>query len=400
MYYSLTGFLALLILVITNHDVLFSKAKATVPKLQKTYRRFLIAVIVYYITDMAWGILESLSLTNLLFLDTQIYFFAMALGILLWTQYVVDYLDDRNAFRTFLLRAGMIFFVCMCVLTAVNFFAPVMFWFDEAGRYHAAFARYATLIAQIILLLLTSIYAFRVSASGRERSRHLTIGLSGFIMLVFIAIQVFFPYLPLYAIGYMMSCCLLRTFVIENEKEEYRRELELALKREKREVQELNTARRLAYTDALTGARSKLAYVEKQDQLDADIADGRISEMGVAVFDVNDLKQTNDTKGHNVGDAYIVSACRLIGGIFSHSPVYRVGGDEFVVILEGDDYRNRAALMAAFDRQNEENRKKGEAVVSGGMAEYHPKQDNSYRRVFDRADFRMYERKNALKESG
>lgn len=400
MYYSLIGFLALLILAITNHDVLFKKAKVSAPKVQKIYRKFLIAVIVYYITDMCWGILESLSLTYLLFLDTEIYFFAMALGILFWTQYVVAYLDDRNSFRSFLSWAGIIFFISVCILTTVNFFMPVMFWFDEAGRYHTAFARYAILIIQIILLLLTSIYAFRVSAIGKERSRHLTIGLSGFTMLIFIAIQVFFPYLPLYAIGYMMGCCLLRTFVIENEKEEYRKELELALERETQEVQELNTAWKLAYTDALTGVKSKLAYVEKQDRLDEDIANGRITELGVAVFDVNDLKLTNDTKGHDVGDAYIISSCRLICEIFKHSPVYRVGGDEFVAILEGEDYRDRAELMAAFDRQIEENRKKGEVVISGGMAEYLIDQDNSFKRVFERADYRMYERKKGLKKPG
>lgn len=79
------------------------------------------------------------------------------------------------------------------------------------------------------------------------------------------------------------------------------------------------------------------------------------------------------------------------------SPVYRIGGDEFVAILEGADYDAQDALLADFDRQMEENLTQGKVVVSAGVSRFMPGQDDSFRAVFERADERMYQRKRALK---
>lgn len=117
----------------------------------------------------------------------------------------------------------------------------------------------------------------------------------------------------------------------------------------------------------------------------------------MAVFDLNGLKEVNDTKGHDAGDRYIQVGCRMICQHFKHSPVFRIGGDEFVAFLEGEDYRNRKVILAAFETQMDENMRLGEPVVASGMAVFRRGQDNSYRRVFERADQRMYDRKGVLK---
>ena len=156
----------------------------------------------------------------------------------------------------------------------------------------------------------------------------------------------------------------------------------------------------MAYTDPLTGVKSMRAYVEAEAGMDWRIVQSQVSEFAVAVFDLNGLKKINDTLGHEAGDMWIVSASRLICNIFKHSPVFRIGGDEFMAILEGPDYVNRSDLMAAFDRQIEENLHQGQVVVSAGLAEFDPDQDDTYSAVFQRADERMYERKRFLKEHG
>lgn len=379
MYYSLVGLLALLTLIITNHDVLLRKGGPSRSGVSRVYCRFLVAVILYYITDMAWGVLEALSLTPLLYLDTELYFMAMALGVLFWTQFVVAYLEDEGGFKTFLQYAGIVFFAAVVTVTIVNFFAPVMFWFDAEGVYHTGFARNVALVAQVLILLQTSLYALKVVSHSEDaaRNRYLAIALSGIVMLVFISIQLFQPYLPLYAIGYMMGNCLLRTFVIEGEREEYRNDLEAALARERQQLKELNEAWGLAYTDALTGAKSKRAYSERVDKIDEAIANGTMQEMAVAVFDVNGLKDVNDTLGHETGDKHIIEACRLICTTFKHSPVFRVGGDEFVALLEGSDYENREELLSSFNRCIGENIAMDSVVVAAGIADYFPGQDNS-----------------------
>ena len=161
--------------------------------------------------------------------------------------------------------------------------------------------------------------------------------------------------------------------------------------------EELGNAKHLAYTDSLTRVKSSHAYVEKAKEVDIEIAENRIKKFGVVVFDVNDLKRTNDTKGHEAGDQLIKNACRMICRQFKHSPVYRVGGDEFVAFLEGEDYENRKALLAEFDARAEENQCAGRVVVASGMSTFRHGHDNSFRRVFERADRRMYDRKGQLK---
>ena len=401
MYYSLIGFLAFLLLLITNNDVLFKKRAADESSEQKIYRRFLIAVIYYYVTDVLWGVLDSMSLRVPLFIDTELYFIAMALGVLFWTQYVIAYLNDKTVLRRFLSYGGIVFFSAVTVLTVLNIFYPVIFLLDESAEYQTGPARNIILIVQILILLLTSVYALYTAfrKDHARKNRHLTIGLFGIIMLVFISIQFFEPYLPLYSIGYMLGCSLLRTFVIENEKEAYRKGLESALAREKKDLQELNDAWELAYTDPLTGAKSRLAYAVKEEEIDRAIDDGTAGALAIAVFDVNGLKKVNDTEGHDAGDDLIIRSCDLISDTFKNIPVFRVGGDEFVAVIEGPDYENRSQLMELFDRKIDENRESGGAVIAAGLAEYDPETDTRCKRIFEKADRQMYQRKNELKDS-
>ena len=115
--------------------------------------------------------------------------------------------------------------------------------------------------------------------------------------------------------------------------------------------------------------------------------------------DINDLKFINDTQGHNAGDEYIKAACRLICRTFAHSPVFRIGGDEFVIILRKQDYSDRENLLSAFRKQIEDNLRIGSGpVVASGLAEYQQDSGNTVDDVFKLADGRMYEEKTYLKE--
>ena len=399
MYYPVIGILALLVLLILNYEVLIGAGRDKNRSSQRSYRLFLFCIIAYYITDILWGIFDHFKLGTAVFADTHFYFVAMAIGVLFWTRYAVDYLQENNAFKKIMLYAGNIYFASVLLLTVVNIFVPVMFSIDENAVYHAGPARYVVLAVQITILLLTFIYAFAVAmkTKGSKRKRHLAISMFGLIMIIFIFIQLFEPYLPLYAMGYMVGSCLIHSFVIEDEKMSYRKELEEALKMEEQQNAELQTAWKAAYTDALTGAKSKLAFLEISDELDAGIASGEIKEMAIALFDLNGLKIINDTKGHDTGDEYIKAAFKIICEHFDHSPVYRTGGDEFVAVLRGDDYINRNEITEKFNKAVEENQKEGKVVVSIGVAEYEPGNDNSCKRIFDRADSKMYERKKILK---
>ena len=201
MTYSIIGILASILLLITNRDILW-REKALNPN-QRSYRRFLLGVMAYYVTDLLWGILEARGLTALLYADTVVHFAAMAAAVMLWTQYVTTYLAGGGRFERLLYQAGRVFFGFELAVIALNFFRPVLFWFDAGGGYHAGVVRFVTLGLQILLFLLTSVHTLRVTArsEGSVRQRHLTIGLFGIAMIALIGIQMFYPLMPFYAMA-------------------------------------------------------------------------------------------------------------------------------------------------------------------------------------------------------
>ena len=193
---------------------------------------------------------------------------------------------------------------------------------------------------------------------------------------------------------------LLQRLKAERKSNEQQKLMEEGLRRELQQKEQLQSAMEMAYRDPLTGVKSKRAYNEAEEHMDQRIADGTVSEFSVVVFDLNDLKLINDSRGHDIGDAYIKDACGLICACFKHSPVYRIGGDEFTVILEGEDYANQDELLERFEKQVLGNLNRDKSVVAFGSARFNPRQDTSIRAVFERADAMMYQEKTLLKSLG
>jgi diguanylate cyclase (GGDEF)-like protein len=155
----------------------------------------------------------------------------------------------------------------------------------------------------------------------------------------------------------------------------------------------------MANTDSLTGVRNKHAYMEMESQLNNRIREDSVDKLALVACDINGLKYVNDTRGHAAGDRLIKDASSLICDIFKHGSVYRIGGDEFVVILLGKGYDTRDEVIADFNRRVEENIKKNEVVVSIGYSTLRA-EDEQLHDVFERADQMMYERKKELKSKG
>jgi len=163
--------------------------------------------------------------------------------------------------------------------------------------------------------------------------------------------------------------------------------------------QELLLARERANRDPLTGVKSKHFYVETETEINREIADGTTLPFAIAVCDVNGLKLVNDTYGHEAGDKLIKDAAMLICNIFDHSPVFRYGGDEFVVILKRRDFEKRSELMRMLKEQNETNAASGGVVIASGLADFVAGQDKDVASVFKKADVDMYENKRILKNA-
>jgi diguanylate cyclase (GGDEF)-like protein len=538
MYYSVIGLIALVVLIIENQDILAKLDSGFDKPAWKVYRMFLFSVIVYYVTDILWGVLEYFKLAAALFVDTSVYFIAMALGIPLWTQYVVTYLDEKKTFSRFLLYAGRILAVAVTLLSVLNIFIPIMFAVDDKCVYTPLPFRYAVLISQIVLLLLISLHALlyimSTDRSGEKSRRYITMAHFGLIMALLLILQIWFPYLPLYAMAYMLGTCLLRAFVVRIEKEEYRLEneemkrhrleeqvheeqvayrrinalagdflsvyvvdpvteryrefsskeefkgLNLAeegtdffettirlgrnvvcpedmdrflsgfsrdivmaetanggvyslnyrimlggrenyiqlkaamvdeedgsnlivgindvdaqMRKEEEYASRLANAQTRANVDALTGVRNRYAYLDAVEKLDKAISEGEDAEFAMVILDVNDLKKVNDTQGHQAGDQYLRDACKIICDTFKRSPVFRIGGDEFAVIAQGEDYKSIDELTGMIAEHNMEAIADKGIIVACGMSRF--EKDDSAHTVVARADQLMYENKSSLK---
>ena len=157
----------------------------------------------------------------------------------------------------------------------------------------------------------------------------------------------------------------------------------------------------LAYRDSLTGLRNTNSYWAWITDFDKEIETKEIV-FGVIVLDINYLKETNDRYGHDVGNKLIVCAAHIISSIFKRSPVFRIGGDEFLVILQNRDLEDLEGLLKKFDEEclNESIATDKENIpvsIAKGFARYNSKKDSNFIDVFNRADDAMYENKREMK---
>ena len=338
MSYSSTSILALAIHFLINHNLLKKDMSKDAIPAQKSYRALLLSITAYYVTDAIWGLLYERHWLGLTFLDTQLYFVAMAFTVLMWTKFAVDYLREEGSFGKILLVTGQLIFVFQLILVLATFVRPIMFYFDEKGVYHAGIGRYITLAA-----VMTAIYAASVSqkSTGMKKARYRIIGMFSVTMAVFDVLQARYSLLPMYAIGCLLGTCLLNSFVLEDEKEEYRDDLEEKLRES---IEKGN------YYDLLTGLPSmtyffELAEAEKKEILK------RGGKPAYLYLDFNGMKFYNQKNGFAEGDKLLQSFAKLLVRAFGNDCCGRIGGDHFAAITVAQGLEDR---LRQFLRDNQD----------------------------------------------
>ena len=149
----------------------------------------------------------------------------------------------------------------------------------------------------------------------------------------------------------------------------------------------------IAYQDGLTGVKNSNAYRDFEKRINEEIKEGK-AKFAVILMDVDKLKMINDNLGHEAGDRIIIGCCYTLCKGFSHSPVFRVGGDEFVAIALGEDYEKRFEIYEKL-RDHKILVKNTKYDYSIGLATYEPELDQCFKDVFARADQEMYLNKKA-----
>ncbi len=161
----------------------------------------------------------------------------------------------------------------------------------------------------------------------------------------------------------------------------------------------------LAYRDGLTGIKNRTAFIEAIAKMNKKISEAPYNTaFGVLLADVNGLKKANDIYGHSVGNQLLKAVSQVLCDTFKRSPVFRIGGDEFVVILENADYARYKTLIKELDAAYmrtfiELENDKLPVMVARGISIYFPGNDTCFDDVSKRADREMYVHKELMKRN-
>lgn len=157
--------------------------------------------------------------------------------------------------------------------------------------------------------------------------------------------------------------------------------------------------------DTLTEMRNKNAFDAFIHKKEEELHGGKAEPFALVIADLNGLKEVNETFGHAKGDLYIKKGCQMICEIFSHSPVFRISGDEFAVILAEQAYDERTALISRAqsvfqDLERDESLPLWERCSAAfGVTAYRPDEDCSFEAIFIRAEENMYQEKERMKKA-
>lgn len=161
----------------------------------------------------------------------------------------------------------------------------------------------------------------------------------------------------------------------------------------------INYINNLAFSDKLTGIKNSTAYLQEVAYLKNDILQKK-ADFAIFVIDANGLKQVNDNYGHEIGNELIIKVTQMIAEVFGEENIYRIGGDEFAVILSGVTDEICSNYRKTFEEVVDHQKGKIWAAASIGYAIYNKKMDSTYESVFNRADEDMYDHKVHMKEQG
>ena len=156
----------------------------------------------------------------------------------------------------------------------------------------------------------------------------------------------------------------------------------------------------MSYIDDLTGLLNERSYLQEIEELDKKVESGELKEFAVILFDLNNLKATNDQYGHRYGCHLVVRAGHTLPNYFTSSSVFHVGGDEYVAIVYEKDYEDLDNVMKRIEDELSYSliEYEGQTLIfsiAHGFARR--EEGQKYKDVLQVADKAMYANKEMLK---
>lgn len=158
---------------------------------------------------------------------------------------------------------------------------------------------------------------------------------------------------------------------------------------------------KLAYSDGLTGLGNRTAYLEQLEEYGSNPRE--IMQLGIVYLDVNNLKMVNDNQGHEYGDGLIRGAAKIIEGSFGQfGKSYRIGGDEFCVLISGLDVKEKyekgvSVFQQLLEKENKVKLYMCDVQIAHGFAICKELTKEKIEEAIAIADSEMYQNKTELK---
>ncbi|MCM1099750.1 MAG: GGDEF domain-containing protein [Clostridium sp.] len=252
----------------------------------------------------------------------------------------------------------------------------------------------------IILLAVTgvsfTILDLRLSGMTRQMKTHLIC-----ILFIFVSVVLELALFQFFHKSSIWSMIGFATYILVMSLDMIRKSQRTAAR-----AREAELYRKLAYTDELTGVYNRTAFrhdMDDQIQTDQKTGERVVNPLVVFMFDLNDLKRCNDNFGHENGDRYIRMVSDALTTVFGiDGRCYRIGGDEFCVLMPGMRQIDIDGRLNALRRYIRELNRKGFVVpvsVAAGYAVYDQNIDQTPDDTMKRADAAMYQNKQAIKQS-
>lgn len=361
--------------------------------MQKEKNHELLYLGVFAVTIGAWCFTET-NLLQLIFGDSRMIQLISCGLIPLFTIPLMLYLDASFEQKPEKLIKGI------CFLSAMQFIVCTVLHFLGIADYHETLtlAHIILILAAVILFYSGARNSFKFLGEQENRTYQFARGIGLISIAVTAAIDVFRYYLKTGGDNAMFIRFGLLSWIICFGGSSMKRTIDAV-----RKGAHLDFVSQLAYMDGLTGIGNRTAFQEKMEELEKRKQEE--GSIGIVIFDVNNLKWVNDMLGHSEGDQMIKKGAETISRAFTQENgyCYRIGGDEFVVFILGEQIAERCEqaikrLQEELDAYNSEQKRSYDLSIASGYAVYDKScAEKTLAELFEIADAGMYENKKKMK---